>query len=137
LVTIPAGKSGRISSISNFSLTLGCSGTSTTVVSYLNIYSGVGGTQLGGSSEPIEISDCGPGVTGFTETYTYTINLDSPISVIAGEQYYIELEKVTPWFGNFYFGQDMTNPYSEGSAYIDRLEVSGSDLQLQVNMLVP
>ena len=138
MITIPAGKTGRILGVSDFQLTLYCSGTDTLVVSYVNIYDGVGGIQLGGSSTPVEISDCGNGVsTGFTSTQSYAINFDSAISVTAGDQLYIELEKVTPWFGNFYFGQDPSNPYAEGSAYIDRSEVSGSDLQLQVNMLVP
>jgi hypothetical protein len=133
-VTIPEGKTGELVSVSNIRLQIYCSGTNTTITSYLKIYDSVGGTLLGSSSTPLSISDCtGP---GFSDESIFDIQLDVPLQVTAQQQYYVELQKVTPWFGNFYFGQDMMNPYSGGIAYIDREAAVGSDLQMTLNLLV-
>ena len=126
--TIPDGRSGQISSISN--ITLNCYSSSVLTTSRLRIYDSPAKNQLLGTASN---DFSGPACTsGFGAGTSFTGNF-SNLNVTAGVQYFLELERLTG-SGNFYFYESSGNPYSGGASYQNGIMNTSYDLRFTVNM---
>ena len=132
--TIPVGAAGGITSISGIKLIAGCLLDDDSVIqSTVRIYSDPGKTTLlATATNTLEVvDDCANG--SFGTTADLTANFSEPIPVVEGQQYFFELEKTTPWFGNFYFlGSDTSYVYEGGAGYTNGTERT-IDLSFRVN----
>lgn len=123
--TIPAGKSGTVSSIDGISLSIPSSSTITNA--QVKIWDSPSKTNLIATSSntfsfPASPSQYGGGTAYFT-----------PFNVVAGQSYYFELERLTG-DGYFFFYSYYGNTYAGGSAYLDSTQNLDVDLPLYVNI---
>lgn len=126
--TIPAGRSGQISSISD--ITLNCYSSSVFTTSRLRIYDSPAKNQLLGTATN---DFSGPACTsGFGVGTRFTGNFTN-LNVTEGVQYFLELQRLTG-SGNFYFYENSGNPYSGGASYTNGTMNTSYDLRFTVNM---
>jgi hypothetical protein len=126
--TIPAGRSGQISSISN--ITLNCYASSTLTTSRLRIYdSPFKNNLLGTATNDFSGPSC---VGGWGSATNFTGNFTN-LNVTEGVQYFLELQRLTG-SGNFYFYENGSNPYSGGASYVNGTMYPAYDLKFTVNM---
>lgn len=126
--TIPAGRSGQISSINN--ITLLCYGSPTLTTSRLRIYDSPAKNQLLGTATT---DFSGPACVGGWGTATNFTGNFTNLNVTEGVQYFLELQRLTG-SGNFYFYENGSNPYSGGASYVNGTMYSAYDLKFTVNM---
>lgn len=126
--TIPAGKSGALTSISNFQMA--ALANPSPDVGRIRIYNSPSKTTLLATA----LNDVTIPITasGFSATYTFTADF-TPFAVTQNTQYYFELERISGT-GNYYFFGNSSNPYSGGSNYRDGTIDTSYDLGFTVNI---
>jgi len=127
--TIPAGKSGTISSITNIRM-----------AAYNNPGPDVGRVRIYDSPSKSNLlatatSDFTiPASSGWSATYTFTANFP-PFAVVENTQYFLELERISGLY-NYYFFESSGNPYAGGSSYRGGVIDTSYDLGFTVNISV-
>lgn len=128
--TIPAGKSGTISSISNIGLNT--YGNTTANIGRVSIYTSPTKSTLLATAT----SDFTMPVAAAWGTRTYFTANFSPFSVIENTQYYFELALISSSAtkGNYYFLESSSSGYAGGMAYHDGIAQASYDLGMTINI---
>lgn len=126
--TIPAGKSGTISSVSG----LGYQGNNVTIPSVIwaKIWNSPSKTTLIATSSNTYTGTTNP--SGWTPVAYFSLNFPS-FTVIAGNTYYLEVGR-NSGNGGFYVFESSGNPYSGGSVYHNGVIDTTYDLRFQFDI---